>query len=1459
MNGGAYQASPIFTNNSFGTYTIGAKDSNNCTTTQLITIAQPALLVINSATNTIPTCSPGADAAITINASGGSGVYAYSLNGGLAQTANIITGLSAGLYNIIVSDANNCSASTNITITVPNSPMITSGIASNEICDRGDGSISATAIGGTGAINYTLLPSTTNASGNFTNLSAGIYTINAIDANNCITASTVTVGFTNGPSLASAITTPNTCSQNNGTIAAIASGGTGILTYAANSSTNFTGVFTGLSNATYQVTVTDANTCSTTTNVVVLNAPSPIITLAADTILCFGGTSTITAMLVSGASVPITYNMNGGAYQASPIFTNNLSGTFTISAKDTNNCLDTSIVAIPQPNQLQVISVTNTIPTCNPGNDASIAVNVNGGSGLISCNLNFGIWQTNPTFNGLVAGTYTVNVKDANNCTAFSTVSITVPNSPNFSSLLVANDTCVKQVGGINASIVGGSGSINYVLQPNAINNNTGIFSGLSANNYTIVASDFNNCTTSTTVNITALVGPSITSTSFTNNTCGYNNGSITVTAFGSLPITFNNTLTSNTSGIFNGLVGNNYIVTVSDVYNCTAATSIQIQNSPSPVLTLSANPILCNGNLTTILTNVSASNAMPFLFQINNGGWQFIDSFSNINSGTYNIVVADTNNCRDTAQVVLSQPPILSVQSISATVPTCNPGNDAQLAIAAIGGVPVYNYSLNGGANQLNNSFLNLGVGSYTIVVSDANNCTESSSITINSPAVISIDSFKTSLEFCNPMANGSATIFASGGTGLIQYSLGAATQVSNNFTSQTSGLYIATISDAKNCTASTNISITHAANPIFDTLTNSNILCYGQTNATIYGLATGVGTMQYQLLPNGTSNNSGVFGSLNAGIYTLEATDSFGCKIDSTIIITQPNPLVFSNLLVSNTPCFGSNNGVINAIASGGNAGYLYTILPINVSNTSGMFTNLLASSYTLHATDTNACYIDSVVTITEPNAIMLNLDSVIQIKCANNPSGYIKVVASGGIPMYQYTIQPGNISNTTGVFTNLSAGNYSISVVDNNLCVTTVYATITSPSVLSFNQPVIVNNICFGDANGSINTTAQGGTGTFIFTLMPASSSNSSGLFTSLLAGTYTVEVTDANGCTSSTIASILQGAKIIFDSIILQNPICRNDSNGKIIIYASGGQSPFLYATNTNAFSVNNKFLNQITGIYALHIKDANGCLADSTISIQPKNLFSVAVKVITPVTCVDVPNGGFTIALTATDTTINYIYQLSPTSVINVNGVFTNLQDGTYIVTVRDANGCEETTVGTIVDNSNPISVSFITKNVTCYGVDPLGAITANVIGGFSPYYFQWNNDSALNKNYLQNISAGTYTLQITDFNNCAFQDTVTVVSAPCCQLYIPNSFSPNDDGVNDVFIPITNATVTKYSFTIYNRWGNRVFFTSDISRGWDGKTKGLKSDVDTYFYLIDYYCPYSDKTYQLKGDVTLVK
>jgi hypothetical protein len=260
----------------------------------------------------------------------------------------------------MVSDANNCSASTNITITVPNSPMITSSIASNEICDRGDGSISATAIGGTGAINYTLLPSTTNASGNFTNLSAGNYTINAIDANNCITASTVTVGFTNGPSLAGAITTPNTCSQNNGTITAIASGGTGILTYAANSSTNFTGVFTGLSNATYQVTVTDANTCSTSTNVVVLNAPSPIITLAADTILCFGGTSTITATLVSGASAPIAYNMNGGAYQASPIFTNNSFGTYTIGAKDSNNCITTQLITIAQP-ALLVMLMTITI------------------------------------------------------------------------------------------------------------------------------------------------------------------------------------------------------------------------------------------------------------------------------------------------------------------------------------------------------------------------------------------------------------------------------------------------------------------------------------------------------------------------------------------------------------------------------------------------------------------------------------------------------------------------------------------------------------------------------------------------------------------------------------------------------------------------------------------------------------------------------------------------------------------------------------------------------------------------------------------------------------------------------------------------------------------------------------------------------------------------------------------
>jgi hypothetical protein len=250
----------------------------------------------------IPTCNPGNDATITFNAIGGVGGYTYQLNFSAPQSNAVFNNLSFGNYTIQAADINGCSTTALASIIAPSPPIFSSSIASNEICDRGDGSISATAIGGTGAINYTLLPSTINASGNFTNLSAGIYTINAIDANNCITASTVTVGFTNGPSLAGAITTPNTCSQNNGTITAIASGGTGILTYAANSSTNFTGVFTGLSNATYQVTVTDANTCSTSTNVIVLNAPSPIITLAADTILCFGGTSTITATLVSGAS-----------------------------------------------------------------------------------------------------------------------------------------------------------------------------------------------------------------------------------------------------------------------------------------------------------------------------------------------------------------------------------------------------------------------------------------------------------------------------------------------------------------------------------------------------------------------------------------------------------------------------------------------------------------------------------------------------------------------------------------------------------------------------------------------------------------------------------------------------------------------------------------------------------------------------------------------------------------------------------------------------------------------------------------------------------------------------------------------------------------------------------------------------------------------------------------------------
>jgi gliding motility-associated-like protein len=166
---------------------------------------------------------------------------------------------------------------------------------------------------------------------------------------------------------------------------------------------------------------------------------------------------------------------------------------------------------------------------------------------------------------------------------------------------------------------------------------------------------------------------------------------------------------------------------------------------------------------------------------------------------------------------------------------------------------------------------------------------------------------------------------------------------------------------------------------------------------------------------------------------------------------------------------------------------------------------------------------------------------------------------------------------------------------------------------------------------------------------------------------------------------------------------------------------------------------------------------------------------------------------------------------------------------------------------------------LLQKDITCLGNNALGEITATVGGGFAPYDLMWNNNAAINTLMIDDLEAGVYTLQVRDSLGCVVQDTASVVAAPCCTVYVPNAFSPNGDGTNDEFKVITNATIADVTFAVYDRWGNRVFITNDEKQGWNGKMKGINNDLDTYFYLFSYFCPYANKTYRITGDVILVR
>ncbi|MFN0203613.1 MAG: beta strand repeat-containing protein, partial [Bacteroidia bacterium] len=568
INGGTYQSSNVFTGLGAGTYTLTAKDINGCITSGIsVTITAPSAItttasVTSNFNGSQISCNGATDGTITVvvPTTGTAGGYTYNINGGTYQSSNVFAGLGAGTYTLTAKDINGCTTSgISVTITAPSAITTTASVTSNfngsQISCNGatDGTITVVVptTGTAGGYTYNINGGTYQSSNVFTGLGAGTYTLTAKDINGC-TTSGISVTIT----APSAITTTASVTSNfngsqiscNGatdgeiTVVVPTTGTSGGYTYNINGGTyQPSNVFTGLGAGTYTLTAKDINGCTTSGISVTITAPSAITTTASVTsnyngshISCPTSTDGVITVVVptTGTMGGYTYNINGGTYQSSNVFSGLGAGTYTLTAKDINGCTTSGIsVTVVAPAGVAITSATVTSNSgalfsgygvsCATGqgtsNNGQITVVAGGGSGTLQYSNNGGTSsQATGIFNTLTAGTYNIVVTDGNACTATTTVTVTAPPAIVAGTCTDAQDLCqlnagqikVEVSGGVAPYSVAGSGTtvapsptvgtaVTVPGSPGSIATSGGnvIFSGLQGNvQYQFIVTDTNGC-----------------------------------------------------------------------------------------------------------------------------------------------------------------------------------------------------------------------------------------------------------------------------------------------------------------------------------------------------------------------------------------------------------------------------------------------------------------------------------------------------------------------------------------------------------------------------------------------------------------------------------------------------------------------------------------------------------------------------------------------------------------------------------------------------------------------------------------------------------------------------------------------------------------------------------------------------------------------------------------------------
>ena len=1409
-------------NLSAGNYTVVVTDSMGCSDSTTFNLNNISSMNITSSVTQV-TCAGGNDGAIDVTTSGGTLPYTFSWNTG--PTTEDISGLTAGNYIITITDSAGCQFSDNIAVGTLPPIVITLNQSDNEYCGQVNGSIDINVSGGSGSYGF----SWDNGAGteDLTNIAGGTYIVTVTDANGC--TANQSFNIVNDVSNCSAycyltvssVVTDELCGDGSGAIDVTVNLATQPYIVSWNTGDTIEDI-SNLNAGTYTITVTDANQCVDVTNITVGNNTGNL-TISSNQLSnenCGNSDGSID-ITVSGGTLPYSFSWDNGATVED--IANLAAGNYTITITDGNGCTFNTTYTIF--NNTGNLAATAVVVNEVCGNSAgTINLTVTGNAGALTF-----LWSNGATtedLTNLSTGLYSCTITDANGCVLVTPGYNLINESSTLllSNTVITNENCNNGQGDIDITIQGGTTPITYLWNTGAT---TEDITGLSAGTYSCTITDANGCQVQTgTLNLFNSPGTLNVTTDFvTDEICGNGGGAIFVTTTGgTTPITYSWS-NGSTSEDISGLNGGSYTLTVTDSNGCIYNHNETVGNTAGTLQLDNAivTDETCNDGAGAIDIFLSGGTT-PFTYLWSNGATT--EDISSLSAGNYSVTVTDANGCQVNGNYTINNNTGTLAVSFIGTAENCSNSAGA-IDLSVTGGTGPYTFLWNNSATT--EDLAGISGGTYSCTVTDqGTGCIilTGNILISNNPGTLVVTNVTTD-ESCGD-ASGTITLSETGGLAPYTYLWTPNVSSGPSATGLSAGMYIYSVTDANGCMITDSAEIFNNTGTLsLDNIVVTDEMCgdgAGAIDITVSG-----GTAPVTFLWNTGPTTEDLTG-LSAGTFSCTITDASGCSLNTGNINVSNNSgtLAISNILVIDESC-GNALGGINITITGGNTPY--TFLWNTGATTEDLLTGLSAGNYTCDVTDASGCTIQVQATVQNTQGSLYTISNIVTDESCSTSNGAINLNPLGGTTPYSFVWSNGA---TTEDISGLSAGNYTVTITDAGGCTLIENFTVTNNGANILISSVIIDDEMCGNSAGGIDITVQGGTSPFTYNWSNGSSLQD---LVGVVAGNYTVIVTDANGCSTNGVFTVNENTgSLAIDSFTVTDENC-GDGAGAIDVTLATSSNPCcsytlnMYDANNNGWGGNpipevEVYINGSSiGTYTVPAAPGNSiqtelipvCTGD-TIAVEylpgqfnGNNSYDL-LDASSTLLFADGPNPtgpGIAYSTVASCPSTSPVVTYSWTNGATTEDI-SGLNAGTYTVTITDVNGCTVDSTGTVQNITGGFTATLTSTTDENCG-DTTGTVDITVTGGTLPYTFVWDNGATTED--LANLSAGTYNVVVTDGAGCSTNLSATVLNITG-SLAITNAITSDENcGDSAGYIDITvNGTNTPFTYL----WSNGAT-TQDLS------------------------------------------